>query len=329
MSLTFASPLWLLTLPFLLWGFWRLRDKQGLSAWRNTSPSMQSSWRTFAWRYITPWLQIGAICCLALALARPQRQWQEEKVTADAIDIMLAMDISLSMLSRDFDPDRLSVTKKVAADFVRKRPYDRIGLAAFSFEAFTFSPPTTDHRIILDFIEKIEVGRIAHGTAIGPGLATAVNRLKDSPAKSKVIILLTDGEDDGRSELRPETATELAQVYGIRVYTLGIGTDGNVLMPVGQQADGTFYFDYRETHFNTALLQEIAQKTRGRFYRAFSEQELAAVYQEIDQLEKTKVEVKRFQRYTDYYYWPLGLAIFLLALDILLRRLLARSVLGV
>lgn len=329
MSLSFASPFWFLTLPLLLWGLWKLRAHQGQIPWRNTAGTTQTNWRTAAWRYLLPWLPLATVLCMLLALARPQRQWQEEKITADAIDIMLTMDISLSMLSRDFEPDRLTVTKKVASDFVRKRPYDRIGLAVFSFEAFTFSPPTTDHRVILDFIDKIEVGRIAHGTAIGPGLATAVNRLKDSPAKSKVIILLTDGEDDGRSELRPETATELAQVYGIRVYTLGIGTDGNVLMPVGQQADGTFYFDYRETHFNTALLQDIAQKTRGRFFRAFSEQELASVYQEIDQLEKTKVEVKRFQRYTDYYYWPLGLAIFLLALDILLRRLLARSVLGV
>ncbi len=320
------QPLWLLlllVLPLLIRREWR---SSGLAMRMPQQPQLfqHLSWRARARRWL-PLLHWLALALLIIALARPQCKWQEEKIKADALDIMLALDISPSMLSKDFDPDRLDVAKKVAIDFVEKRPYDRIGLAAFSAEAFTQCPLTTDRRVVQRFIRELEVGRLEDGTAIGMGLATALNRLKDSQARSKIVILLTDGENNA-GYINPIQAAELAKDLGIRVYTVGIGTEGVVLSPSERLPNGEYLFAHRMMQFDTELLRQMAQMTEGRFYRAYSEKDLAGIYAEIDRLEKTKVEVSVLQRTTDLFHWFIGTALGLLLAALLLRWGILRSV---
>lgn len=323
-----ANPFWLLLLIPLCYGFWYQHRKAGpapaltvSSGWRN---GQARGWRSRV-RARMPLLRPVALVLLCLAMARPQRKWQEEIIKADALDIVLTMDISLSMLSRDFEPDRLAVAKQVAAAFVLKRPHDRIGLVAFAAEAFTQCPLTTDKNVVQGFIRELQVGRLEHGTAIGMGLATAVNRLKDSSSPSKIVILLTDGENNA-GYIPPIDAAEIAQTFGVRVYTIGIGSEGVVMSPEGQNPDGSYFFAPRLMHFDTELLEQVAQMTGGRFYRAESETDLQGIYDEIDRLEKTKIEIKTLQRSKEIFYWPLGLAIILLLLDFWLRRIWLRSV---
>lgn len=284
-----------------------------------------TNWRTQV-RPRLPLLRWLALVLLIVAMARPQRHWQEEKVEADAVDIMLSLDISPSMLSKDFDPDRLAVAKRVAIDFVEKRPFDRLGLVAFSAEAFTQCPLTTDRHMVQKFIQGLQLGRLQDGTAIGLGLATAVNRLKDSDALSKVVILLTDGENNAGEEMRPMRAAEIAQALGIRVYTVGIGTDGIVLSPSQRNIDGSYAFAPRQMAFDTELLRQIAATTKGKFYRAYSESDLEGIYADIDQLEKTKVEITTVARIQDWFQWFIAVAALLLLIETLLRWGMLRSV---
>ncbi len=275
------------------------------------------TWRTA----IAPWisvLPIGALVCLAVALARPQRQWEEKKVRTEAVDIALVIDVSPSMLSRDLEPDRLTVARKVAGQFVRQRPNDRIGLVIFSAEAFTLCPLTTDHDMVRHFLDDIRVGRLEDGTAIGMGLATAIYRLKSSTAKSKVIVLLTDGENNA-GYISPQTAIEMAQLFGIRVYIIGVGTTGIVLSPVQRNPDGTYLYAPRQSDFDTTLLAEMAAVTQGKFYRAANEKELSEVYRNIDELEKSAVEISVIRHNSDYFSLFILLALSLLLLEVILR----------
>lgn len=326
--MTFAAPFWLLL--FLLFVLpWRLRGRAQAGSMRMPQENQAfagNTWRAIARKRIS-WLRWLALGLLIIAMARPQRKWEEEKIKADALDIMLSLDISPSMLSRDFDPDRLSVAKKVAIDFVQKRPHDRLGLVAFSAEAFTQCPLTTDQGIVQGFIRELTVGRLEDGTAIGMGLATAANRLKDSDAKSKIIILLTDGESNA-GYITPIQAAEIAQSLGIRVYTVGIGSEGYVMSPMQRNPDGSYMFAPRQMTFDTELLQEIAKMTQGRFFRAYSERDLAGIYDEIDRLEKTKIEVSMVQRTKDYFEWFVTAAVVLLLLEVLGRWTVLRSVVG-
>lgn len=327
--MSLAQPIWLLLLlilPLLIRNHYRSSRQKGLAFLMPERLSLPEavSWR--AWlRPWLPYLRWLALGFLVLAMARPQRQWQEQKVEAEAVDIMLALDISPSMLSRDFEPDRLRVAKRVAAEFVEKRPYDRLGLVAFSAEAFTQCPLTTDRNVVKQFLRDLAVGRLEDGTAIGMGLATAINRLKDSKSKSKVVILLTDGENNA-GYIAPLTAAELAKTLGIRVYTVGIGTNGVVMSPIRRYPDGTYDFAPRHMEFDTDLLVEMATMTGGKFYRAWSEKELEGIYGEIDQLEKTKIEVTTIRHTTEYYHWLIGAAVVLLMLELSLRWLVLRSV---
>ena len=282
------------------------------------------SWRVLlrGWLPTMRWLALGL---LAIAMARPQRLWQEQKIQADAVDIVLALDISPSMLSRDFEPDRLEVAKRVASEFVANRPYDRLALVAFSAEAFTQCPLTTDRRIVQQFLRDLEVGRLEDGTAIGMGLATAINRLKDSPSKSKVVILLTDGEDNA-GYIAPIQAAEIAKTLGVRVYTVGIGTNGIVMSPARRYPDGTYDYAPRRMEFDTDLLVDIASLTGGKFYRAWSEDELKGIYAEIDQLEKTKMDITTIRRTTEYFHWLVGAAALLVLVEAVLRWSVLRSI---
>ncbi|MCB0526377.1 MAG: VWA domain-containing protein [Saprospiraceae bacterium] len=323
--MTFASPLWLLLfVPLYYW--WRKGRAQMLTL---KMPQTNRHFSGATWRSkVRPlWNRIGlfSLGLLVLAMARPQKKWQEEKVKADALDIVLAMDISPSMLSKDFDPDRLTVAKKVAVDFVENRPHDRIGLVAFSAEAFTQCPLTADRKVVQSFIRELTVGRLKDGTAIGMGLATAINRMKESPSRSKIVILLTDGENT-TGYITPDQATEIAVSLGIRVYTVGIGSEGVVMSPSQRGPNGSYIFGPRMLKFNTDLLKDIADRTKGKFYRAYSERDLKGIYAEIDRLEKTKVEIKTVQRTKEYYEWFVGIAIALLLLEFLGRWTVLRSV---
>ncbi len=318
-----ADPIWLLLFLPLVWLILRKQEGISLRMPHPHSPMDDRSWRTKV-RSRAPWLRWIALALLVLAMARPQRKWEEEKIKADALDIVLAMDISPSMLSKDFDPDRLSVAKRVAADFVSKRPHDRIGLVAFSAEAFTQCPLTTDRRVVQSFINELTVGRLEDGTAIGMGLATAVNRLKDSPSRTKIVVLLTDGENN-TGYIAPLKAAEIAQTLSIRVYTVGIGSDGVVMSPAQRNPDGSYSFAPRYMQFDTQLLEEIASGTGGKFYRAYSEHDLEAIYAEIDRLEKTKIEVSTVRRTTDYFHWFIAAAVLLIGLEILGTWVLLRS----
>jgi Ca-activated chloride channel family protein len=257
-------------------------------------------------------------------MSRPQKKWEEEKVKADALDIVLALDISPSMLSKDFEPDRLAVAKRVAIDFVEKRPYDRLGLVAFSAEAFTQCPLTTDRKVVQSFIRELQVGRLEDGTAIGMGLATAINRLKDNVSKSKIVILLTDGENNA-GYISPEQAAEIARSLDVRVYTVGIGTEGIIMSPSQRLPDGSYAFAPRHMTFDTELLNRIAGETGGKFYRAYSEEDLEGIYEQIDRLEKTQVEVSTIRRTTDYFHQFISLAVVLLFLEIISRWWILRT----
>lgn len=313
--MTLANPYWLLLFLPLAWLFLRKRPGLSMRMAQASSPLDKPSFRSRLKVWFS-WLRWLALALLIVALARPQRKWEEEKIKADALDIVLSMDISPSMLSKDFEPDRLTVAKQVAADFAANRPHDRLALVAFSAEAFTQCPLTTDRRVIQTFIKELAVGRLEDGTAIGMGLATAVNRLKDSPSRSKIVVLLTDGENNA-GYIAPLKAAEIAKTLGVRVYTVGIGTEGVVMSPAQRNPDGSYAFAPRYMRFDTQLLEEIAAMTGGKFYRAFSARDLQAIYAEIDRLEKTKIEVTTVRRTTDYFHWFIGAAVLLLLVEIL------------
>ena len=328
MTYTFAQPFWFLLA--LIWplGYWLFQNRKGpKTVFRlPTASALQGAAGGRVWvRQHLPWLRHIALALLMVAMARPQKQWEEQKVDTDGIDIMLALDISPSMLSRDFQPDRLTVAKKVAIDFVRKRPNDRIGLVVFSRESFTHCPLTPDKRVIEQFIADVQVGVLDDGTAIGIGLATALNRLKKSNAKSKIVVLLTDGENNVHT-IEPEEATAIAAEMKVKVYTVGIGREGWVESPVTRFPDGSYAFDTRMSVIDTRLLEQMAATTGGRFYRAYSPKDLAAIYDEIDRLEKSKTEITSFKRFTDYFWWFACIAFFLLLLEVVLRWGVLRSV---
>lgn len=275
------------------------------------SKSLPVSARAKMSKWIEPLYWI-AITLLIVALARPQREFSEEIVKGEGIDIFLVMDLSSSMLARDFNPDRLTVSKQVAIDFVKHRTYDRIGLAVFAAESYTQCPLTHDHNVLINYLESLECGALEDGTAIGMGLAAAVNRLKDSDAKSKVVVLLTDGVNNA-GYIRPATASDVAREFNIRVYTIGVGSYGQAISPVRRRANGEYMFALTNVEIDEALLQSISEQTGGKYYRATSKERLQRVYEEIDRLEKTEVEITVHKEYQELYYWPLIAGFLLLA----------------
>lgn len=281
------------------------------------------SWKEKVYPWL-PLLYISGILMFVIAMARPQRTLSEEKVKAEGIDIMMVMDLSSSMLSKDFDPDRLEVSKMVAREFVEKRVHDRIGLVVFSGEAFTQCPLTPDHNIVMDFLSSLQVGMLEDGTAIGMGLATAVNRLKDSKAKSKIIILLTDGVNNA-GYIQPNTAAEIAREYGVKVYTIAVGTMGQALSPVNRRMDGQYMFAMATVEIDTELLKNISEMTNAKYFRAIDRSSLENIYAEIDRLEKSEIEVNVFKRYKDEYRKFLAFGMGLLLLYWLLKRTLFRT----
>lgn len=276
-------------------------------------------------RKYLPILRALALIALVIALARPQKTLKEEDIKAEGIDIFLVMDLSSSMLAQDFKPDRLESSKRVAADFVNKREHDRIGLSVFSGEAFTQCPLTTDHKVVKEFLASLKCGLLEDGTAIGMGLATSINRLKDSEAKSKIVILLTDGVNNA-GYIKPYTAAEIAREFDVKVYTIGVGSTGDALTPVSRRSDGKYIFGLARVEIDEDLLQEIAEMTGGKYFRATSTEGLERVYEEIDRLEKTEIEVTSIKRYSEEFHHFAFWGLFFLVLEFLLRYTIFRTI---
>lgn len=328
-SIEFHYPwvlLLLLIVPFLIW--WMKRNSDNLKAYMPI-PSVEGikeikpNWKVWLNRFVGM-LKYVVLTLFILALATPRLSLKQEKINAEGIDIVLVMDVSSSMLATDFTPNRLEASKEVAKSFVDHRSYDRIGLVVFSGEAFTFSPVTTDQDLLKDLIDQIQVGILKDGTAIGNGLAGAVNRLKDSKSKSKVIILLTDGVNN-TGYIDPEVAMDLAKEYGIKVYTIGVGSMGIANSPIGRQF-GKLVFGKVKVEIDEALLSEIAKTTGGKYFRAKNEDELVDIYNYIDKLEKTKIEVRVFKRYSEEFRFFLIPGLLLLLLIFLLKKTVLRTI---
>ncbi|MBI4353124.1 MAG: VWA domain-containing protein, partial [Candidatus Omnitrophica bacterium] len=254
-------------------------------------------------RFFRGFARFAAAALFVFALARPQTGTGEEKTTEHVVDIMVALDISGSMGTLDFHPDnRLAAAKVEAKRFIEGRRHDRIGLVVFAGESFTQCPLTVDHRAILTLLDKIQIGMVADGTAIGLGLGNAVNRLKGSQAKSKVVVLLTDGVNNA-GEIDPLTAADLAKQYRVRVYTIGVGKEGEAFLPIMDPRFGTTRVLRVQTQIDEKTLMEIARRTGGAYFRAQDERALREIFREIDRLEKTEVTVEKFTRYEERYFW--------------------------
>ena len=327
----FESPalLWLGALIALHVGLrLHVQSRQRFSGlvWSWESPESQLTWKTMGFQCIPeiPYaLRTLTIGLLTIAAARPQSSSSVEDLTREGIDIVLSMDLSASMLSKDFDPNRLEASKTVATDFVNDRPNDRIGVVAYEGEAFTQIPLTTDQRVVMNSIGELQTGLLEGGTAIGMGLATAVNRLKDSEAESKVVILLTDGVNNA-GKIEPLDAAQLAKLNDIRVYTIGVGTIGKARSPVAKMGD-KFQYDWVEVEIDETVLRDIAKLTGGRYFRATNGEKLASIYTEIDELEKTRFNVLRYNQKTEEFL-PYGIAAVLaFFIEFLLRQFAIRT----
>ncbi len=269
-------------------------------------------------------LNMAAYIMIIIALARPQSNLSWQNISNDGIDIMLAMDISGSMLAMDFKPDRLEAGKKIAESFIQARTTDRIGLVVYAGKSFTQCPLTTDHAVLKNLMSEIKHGMIPDGTAIGNGLATAVDRLRDSEAKSKVIVLLTDGTNN-KGNIPPLTAAEIAKTFGVRVYTIGLGTNGKAPFPF-QLADGRVYVENIEVKIDEKTLRDIAELTGGNYYRATKNEDLEAIYAEIDQLEKSKIQVTEYQDKNEEFEPFILIAVVLLTATYILDKTLLKSI---
>jgi len=323
--MTFAHPwilLFLLLIPLLvIWYLWRYRrqystlrvaDLQAFSSVRKTL-RQRLYWLPYA-------LRVVAVSAIVVALARPQTNFSRKESTVEGIDIVLAVDVSGSMLAEDFRPNRLEAAKSVATDFINERKNDRMSLVVFSGEAYTQVPLTIDHQVLLGQLGSLKSGILKDGTAMGDGLATAINRIKDSKAKSKVIILLSDGVNNMGS-VDPMSAAEICKLYDIRLYTIGIGTRGQALYPLRDQF-GHIHRQYVDVEIDEQLMTRMAKSTEdGQYFRSTNKQSLQKIFQQIDQMEKTKVNVTNYSHTQDEYLPFLIAALIAFALELLLRLL--------
>jgi Ca-activated chloride channel family protein len=320
-DITFANPellLLLFVIPGLVvWYYYRLHAKESDVRFPTLLPfAMVKYSAKERLRHVPFILRMIALALVIIALARPQSTSKGQNVYSEGIDIVLALDISGSMLAEDFQPNRIEAAKNVAQDFIGGRTNDRIGLVIFSGESFTQCPLTVDYEVLKTLIKPLKSGMIEDGTAIGLGLANAVNRLRESKAKSKVIILLTDGVNN-RGAIDPRTAAQAAASLGIRIYTIGVGSEGMAPVPVGRGVFGLRY-ENRKVEIDEPLLTDIAHGTNGRYFRARDGAALQRIYEQIDQLERVPVRSSRYVRYNELYVYPLALVLAALVLELAL-----------
>lgn len=318
LGIDFGTP-WALLLLLALpaWWIWRRRRRPGAIVFSRTDvlargprSGLLVSRTLFALRNLL-------LAGLIVAVARPRSGARAETVTSQGINIMLAIDLSSSMLSEDFQPEnRLEVAKAKVKQFILGRRNDRIGLVAFAGEALTQVPLTVDYPVLLAAVDNLQAGQLEDGTAIGTAIATAANRLRDAPGKSKVLILLTDGVNN-RGAIDPRTAAQAAAAVGVKIYTIGVGSEGMAPVPVGRGLMGLRY-EYRPVEIDESLLQDVARTTGGRYFRAVDAEALENIYHQIDQLEREPVQARTYVRYTELFRWPLAAALAALALEALL-----------
>ena len=314
-DIQFAEKQWfwlfLLVPVMLVWYIWRINKHEAefqfssFNLFKGIKPSLKSRLRHSLFL-----MRLMAFTLLITALARPQSKSSWKDTKTEGIDIAISLDVSLSMLAKDFNPNRLEVAKEVILNFIDGRPNDRIGLVLFGGEAFTQCPLTTDHKVLKNMFPQIKAGMLNQGTAIGLGLANAVARIKDSKAKSKVIIFISDGVNNV-GEIAPITAGELAKTYGVRVYCIGVGTKGKALQPVAMYAEGQYEYDYVDVDVDEKVMTEISELTDGKYFRATDEESLKAIYGEIDKMEKSIVSERNFSKKAEHFL-PLAIAAFLL-----------------
>ncbi|MDP4239803.1 MAG: VWA domain-containing protein [Bacteroidota bacterium] len=326
--MTFHNPeylfLLLLLIPIVFWYIWEMHKSDAslqISSHRNLVLFPKSGKIKF--RHVPFILRVLAITSIIMALARPQASNSWRTQNTEGIDIMMALDLSGTMLAEDLKPNRLEAAKTVATEFILSRPNDNIGLVVFARESFTQCPLTTDHAVLINLFNGVKYGLIDDGTAIGLGLANAVNRIKDSKAKSKVIILLTDGSNNC-GDIAPITAAEIAKTFGIRIYTIGVGTTGMVNIPVPTPM-GTQYQQV-QSDFDAKSLRDIANLTGGKYYNATDNSKLRRIYQSIDQLEKTKISVRQYSKKDEQFYVFSILAFIFLTLEILTKNTILRRI---
>ena len=320
MFFEYPKLLWLMIVPALLAALYVFREITG----RRTNLQVASArqWQSGGktalevLRHLPALLRIAALCLIVVCIARPRSSSQTEKIDTEGIDIILAMDVSTSMLARDFTPDRINAAKDIAMEFIAQRPSDRMGIVVFAGESYTQCPLTTDRSTLINLMKELQTGLIEDGTAIGNGLATAVARIMDSDAKSRVVILLTDGVNNS-GEIAPDTAAEIAYTYGVRVYTIGVGANGMapypVMTPWGVQMQNL------PVEIDEDLLKRVAQTTGGRYFRATDNTKLAEIYAEINQMEKARTTIDSFPVYKELFLKYALIALALLLLEFVLR----------
>jgi Ca-activated chloride channel family protein len=325
-DITFGQPLFFVlfaVIPVLI--YWKITRRTTRTAAIKVSTirglSQARSWKN-TFHNVPFILRLLALSCIIVALARPQVKYDEQQTEGEGIDIVLSIDVSGSMTAQDFSPNRMEAAKKVAEDFVNGRPDDRMGIVIFSGESFTQCPLTTDHYVLISQIEQIRNGLLEDGTAIGSGLATSVDRLRSSKSKSKVVILLTDGINNG-GLIDPATATEIAKAYKVKVYTIGVGTDGFAPTPISTPMG--IVMQNEKVAIDEKLLKSIADQTGGKYFRATDNKSLTNIYAEIDQLEKSKVQITTFHRFTEKFYPLIFAAMIFLFIEFILRTTLFKK----
>ncbi len=316
--LSFGAPWWLALLALLAaWAWWRRRRRPPAILFPRVDLLLRGPARG---RWVARALlasRVVAIVGVCVAVARPRAGARAEQVEADGISIILAVDLSSSMLAEDFKPlNRLEVAKQRVKEFINARKVDQVGIVAFAGEALTQVPLTMDYPVLLAAVDNLQPGQLEDGTAIGTAIATSANRLKDAPGRSKVLVLLTDGMNN-RGAIDPRTAADAAAALGIRVYTIGVGSEGTAPVPVGRGVFGLRY-ENRPVEIDDALLQYVADATGGRYFRARDGLALQRIYGQIDQMERSPIRARRYVRYEELYRWPLGIAIAALVAELAL-----------
>lgn len=319
LGIEFYTPLALLLLILLpIWWVWRRGRRPDAIVFSRTSVLARGP-QTGSWiPRVMFLLRNLALIGLVVALARPRASARVENLTSQGINIVLAIDLSSSMLARDFQPqNRIQVAKERVKAFIAGRGSDRIGVVAFAAEALTQVPLTTDYPVVMQAVDNLQAGQLEDGTAIGTAIVTAANRLRDAPGKSKVMIVLTDGINN-RGNVDPRTAAQAASAYGIKIYTIGVGTEGVAPVPIGRGANGQLIFQNQPVELDERMLSDIANMTGGRYFRARDAAALASIYQQIDRLERAPVQSRTVVRYAELFRWPLGLAILALVGELFL-----------
>lgn len=320
-NIEFAYPwvlFFLIVIPATAWWYLQNRHRAAASIRVTTTYFLQytKNWRTRL-MLLPLWLRLAGLACLIVALARPQERFTENEISGQGIDIVLCFDISGSMTEKDMLPNRLEASKEVALDFLKQRPGDRVGIVIFSSQSFTLCPITTDHNTVRAQIANIASGYLQdEGTAIGSGLATSVDRLRQTDSKTRIVILLTDGVDFG-GLIPPDIARDMAKLYGIKVYPIGIGSEKEIEVPVETPFGSVT--QKKKLEYNEALLKNLAEATGGQYFHATTKDKLKGIYDSIDKLEKSEVKIKTYDRFTDHYHWPLMIGLSLVCLELVLR----------